>query len=413
MPHNSSNLQIPSPGRPGPAFSLTVHVHPAAATAAAALIASVAGAVMTETDHDPGLDLDRISADTDGPETLLRLRTLLRDRLGTALIHLGDPALDAAATGKITQRLCVPARTPRERALLDTEADHRVIQHLLLNPGSVDSCTGRRHRIALLSNASAVADLGPLPAAVVLPALESAAAHLRRTTGLDIYPLPINADTPEDFAATAAALAPGFAALCLSHTHPAYVGAVRAALEHTDTPVVDTTSHAHAVAVTAAALNALRHKAIPAGEARVTLTGAHHGGDLSGLLTAAGIRTLTLHQSGAPLVDPAGPADLLIDLTGVPAPRDGTPVLRACPQNLPPLGATASRAHPLHALPALLSAAARTRRLTPHSLLAAAFALAELAGPGRLLPSVDEPGLAQALASALIRDSAHPTDSQS
>lgn len=409
MPHGRSP-SMPSPGRPCRAFSLTAHVQPAAAAAVAALIASVAGAVMTESDHDPGVGLDRIGAETDGPVTLLRLRSLLRDRLGTALVHLGDPVLDTAATGKITQRLCVPAGTPRERALLDTEADHRVIQHLLLNPGSVDSATGRRHRIALLSNASAVADLGPLPAAVVLPALESAAAHLRRATGLDVYPLPVTADTPEDFAATAAALAPGFAALCLSHTHPAYVGAVRAALEHSGTPVVDTTGHAHAVAVTAAALNALHHKAIPAGDARVILTGAHRGGDLSGLLLAAGIRTLTLHQSGEPLVDPAGPADLLIDLAGVPAPQDGTPVLRACPQDLPPLHATTYRAHPLHVLPALLSAAARTRRFTPHSLLTAACVLAELARPGQLLPAVDEPGLTQALASALTRDSAHPTD---
>ncbi|MCX5604823.1 hypothetical protein OOK29_42530 [Streptomyces phaeochromogenes] len=177
---------------------------------------------MTESDHDPDTSLCRVSADSDGLPALLRLRTLLRERLGAELIHLGDPALDAAATGKTTQRLCVPAGTARERALLDTDADHRVIQHLILNPDSVDSCTGRRRRIALISNASAVADLGPLPAATVLPALESAAAHLHRATGLDIHPLPITAHMPQDLAATAAALAPGFAALCLSHTHPAY-----------------------------------------------------------------------------------------------------------------------------------------------------------------------------------------------
>ncbi|WP_129260352.1 malic enzyme-like protein [Streptomyces sp. M3] len=364
---------------------------------------------MTETHHEPGLGLYCISADTDSPVTLLRLRTLLRERLGAELVHLGDPVLDAAATGKITQRLCVPAITVRERALLDTEADNRVINHLILNPGSVDSSTGRRRRIALISNASAVADLGPLPAAVVLPALESAAAHLRRATGLDVYPLPVAADTPQDLAATAVALAPGFATLCLSHTHPAYSGAVRTALEHTGTPLVDTTAHAHAVAVTAATLNALRHKAVPVGSARVVLTGAHRGGDLSGLLLAAGVRSLTLHEAGAPAVDPCGPADLLIDLVGIPAPQDGTPVLRACPQDLPPLHMTTRRAHPLHALPALLTLAARTRRLTPHSLVAAARALAELAGPGQLLPAVDEPGLAQALTTALARDSAHPT----
>ncbi|WP_329280991.1 malic enzyme-like protein [Streptomyces sp. NBC_01451] len=365
---------------------------------------------MTESDHDPDTDLCRISADTDGLLSLLRLRTLLRERLGTELIHLGDPVLDAAATGKISQRLCVPVGTARERALLDTEADHRVIQHLILNPDSVDSCTGRRRRIALISNASAVADLGPLPAATVLPGLESTAAHLRRATGLDIHPLPVTAHTPQDLATTAAALAPGFAALCLSHTHPVYVAAVRAALEHTGTPVVDTTGHAHAVAVAAATLNALRHKAVPTRTARVILAGADRGGDLCGLLLALGVSSLTLHEPGAPPKDPARPADLLVDLTGLPAPEDGTPVLRASPQELPPLQGTAHRPHPLHALPALLATAAHTRRLTHHNLLTATRALAGLAGPGQLLPSIDQPGVAQALTAALARDPAHSTD---
>ncbi|MCX5604821.1 hypothetical protein OOK29_42515 [Streptomyces phaeochromogenes] len=98
---------------------------------------------------------------------------------------------------------------------------------------------------------------------------------------------------------------------------------------------MDTTGHAHAVAVAAATLNALRYRAVPTGTARVIRAGADRGGDLPGLLLAVGVRSLTLHEVGAPPVDPAGPADLLVDLTGVPAPEDGTPVLRACPQELP------------------------------------------------------------------------------
>ncbi|WP_406391220.1 malic enzyme-like protein [Streptomyces sp. NBC_00882] len=406
----SSHPRIPSPGRPRPAYSLQAHVREASAPTVAAVIACVPGAVMSETDHDPDTGLCRISADTDGLHALSRLHTLLRQRLGTELIHLGDPALDAAATGKITQRLCVPVATARQRALLDTEADHRVIQHLILNPDSIDACTGRGRRIALLSNASAVADLGPLPAATVLPALESTAAHLRRATGLDVHPLPITAHTPQELADTAAALAPGFAALCLSHTHPAYVAAVRAALEHTGTPVVDTTGHAHAVAVVAATLNALRHKAVPTRTAHVILAGADRGGDLRRLLLAVGVSSLTLHETGAPAQEPADPADLLVDLTGVPAPEDGTPVLRACPQELPLLQETARRPHPLHVLAALLTTAAHTRRLTHHNLLTAARALAGMTGPGQLLPSIDHPGLAQALTAALARDPAHSTD---
>lgn len=393
-----------------PAYSVRVHILPGAADAPACVLDGFPGmAVLVGEDTDPATGVRRVTIDTDGPVTLYRLRALLCDRLGGHLIHLADPVLDAAATGKTTQRLCVPTTTERDLALLDTAADRRVVEHLILNPGDLDACTARGRRIALVSNASAVHDLGPLPAGCVLPALESAAVHLRRATGLDIHPLPLAADTPQALAAACTALAPGFAALCLAHLHPSYTAAVRAALDRTSTPVVDTTGHAHAVATAAAVLNALRHKEVPAARARVILTGAHRGGDLSGLLTAAGIGSLTLYEPGAlRLKDLAGPADLVVDLLGLPAPEDGTPVLRACPQDLPPLHATTHRPHPLHALPALLTAAVRTGHLDGRRMLAAVRALAGLAAPGGLLPPVDQPGLSQALTVALA--SAMPTD---
>ncbi|WP_406391173.1 malic enzyme-like protein [Streptomyces sp. NBC_00882] len=366
--------------------------------------------MVVETAPGPDGSLRRLTIDTDGPQTQRQLRTLLQARLGADLMHLGEPALDVAATGKVTQRLCVPAGTDRERALLDTEADHLVIERLLLEPDSIDAYTGRHRRIALISNASDVARHGRVPAPAVLPALESAAVHLRRATGLDIHPLPIAADTPKELAAAAAALAPGFAAVCLSQTHPAHAAAVRAALKPAGTPVVDTNGHAHAVATAAATVNALRYKGIPPHSACVVLAGGNRGGDLSGLLLAAGIHSLTLLDSGAGLDSLAGPADLIVDLIGLPEPSDGTLVLRADPRDVPPLHATTQRPHALHALPALLTAATRTRELTGHDLRAAVWALAQCARPGTLLPAVDDPGLVQSLTSALFADPARPTD---
>ncbi|MEV1069469.1 malic enzyme-like protein [Streptomyces sp. NPDC050263] len=406
MPSSRPHSRVPSPGKPRPAFSLRAEVRQKAAPTVAAAVADIPGALLIETDSGPDTGLCRLTIDTNGPATQLRLQTLLHERLGGDLVHLGDPALETAATGKITQRLCVPAGTDRERALLDAEADHRVIEQLLLDPDSTDSYTGRRRRIALISNASDVAHLGPLPASAVLPALESTAVHLRHATGLDIHPLPIAADTPEELAATVAALAPGFTAVCLSHTHPAHTAAVRAALKPTATPMVDATGHAHAVATAAAAVNALRHKGIPAHSACVLLAGADRGGDLSGLLFAAGVQSLTLYNPEHFV----GPTDLIVDLIGLPAPHDGTPVLRADPRNVPPLHATTRHPHPLHVLPALLTTAARTRRLTAHGLRAAVWSLARYAQPGNLLPAVDEPGLTHTLATALALGPAHPTD---
>ena len=183
-----------------------------------------------------------------------------------------------------------------------------------------------------------------------------------RTTGLHIYPLLVAADTPQALAATASAVSPGFAAVCLSHTHPAYAAAVRSALADTRTPVVDTTSHAHAVAIAAATLNALRHKGVRLPEARVVLAGASRCADLAGVLLTLGIRSLTFDETGTPGEHHGQDADVIVDLIGQPATKDGPPVLRACPQDLPPLQTTNRHPHPLHALPALLITAARARR---------------------------------------------------
>ncbi|MCZ4124842.1 MULTISPECIES: hypothetical protein [Streptomyces] len=193
------------PARTRPEYSLEVTFRCPAFSTVAAILAVTAGAALVAEDIHPDTGAQRVLVDTDGPQTL----HLLRDRLGDDLIHLADPVFDAAATGKTTQRLCVPAASERDRALLDSTADRRVIEHLLLQRGDVDRYTGRGRRIALLSNASAVAGLGPLPVTCVLPALESAAVHLRRATGLDIHPLPVATATPGALATIAAALAPG------------------------------------------------------------------------------------------------------------------------------------------------------------------------------------------------------------
>ncbi|KQV14530.1 hypothetical protein ASC99_30675 [Kitasatospora sp. Root107] len=214
--------------------------------------------------------------------------------------------------------------------------------------------------------------------------------------------MPLDAARPEALAATARALAPGFAAICLTHTHPAHTAAVRAALAGSATPVVDTAS-AHATATLAAALNALTRRRRPPEQAVVALVGAHFNGDLVGLLHDSGVGELILYAPTTPQADDlTGAADLLIDLTGtMPAPSDGTPVLRACPQDPPPLHTTDRHPHPLHVLPTLVAAAARGTRPTTQVLLATARALAALAEDHQLLPPAGRPGLTQGLTAAL------------
>ncbi|WP_052391141.1 hypothetical protein [Streptomyces sp. NRRL B-24484] len=388
-----------------PAYSLRAHVPARAARTLMRAMSKAHGRIwITPHPVDPDTGLQPVTIDTDGPLTHHQVRSLLQDRLGADLVHLTDPALATAATGKTTQRLCVPTDHDRDLALLDRDADHRVTAHLMLNPHAVDDLSGRRRRIALVSNATAVLTLGAMPAPLVLPALESAAVHLRRATGLDIHPMPLDADTPEALATAAKALAPGFAALCIAHTRPEHTAAVRDALADGPTAVVDTVL-AHAVATIAAALNALRHRGTAPADATVVLSGAHRGWDLVGLLHALGVGELVLHDPATSHPCLSGAADLVVDLTGrIETPPDGTTLLHADPRDLPLLHATNLRPHPLHTLPALLTAAARGDRPGAGALLAAARTLADLADDGLLLPPVDLPGLPQTLITALTED---------
>src|SRR5882757_8637831 len=104
----------PAAGGPRPAYGLLAHIRTDAVPAVTATVATVPGAVVASTSSgaDPGVS--GVSVDTDGPVTLLRIRALLAERHTADVVHLGDPVLDTAATGKITQRVAVPASSARD-----------------------------------------------------------------------------------------------------------------------------------------------------------------------------------------------------------------------------------------------------------------------------------------------------------
>ncbi len=172
--------------------------------------------------------------------------------------------------------------------------------------------------------------------------------------------------------------------------------------------MLDAVNDGLAVAATAAALNALRAQAVDLRRARVILVDPARGGDLAGLLVAAGIGDITLYdpvEYGIQALHAvADQTDLVIDLMGLAAPPLGVPVLRTRLETPPPMLAATTGPRPLHALPGLVSAAVTTRMpITPAARLAAAYALAAQAEPGALLPALDHPELTEAVAVAAIR----------
>ncbi|MGC0415849.1 malic enzyme-like protein [Embleya sp. AB8] len=399
------------PERPAanPAYSVRIHIPPAAAEVVAGILADAPGTVVHRADEPDAMGARRITLDADGPRTLAWLTRTLAHRLGADLLHTQDPVFTTASTGKLTLRVCAATSTGHDVALLDADADRRVVSHLAEHPEHTDRYTGRGHRVALISDASAVLGFEALPADAVLPALESQAVHLRRATGLDVFPLPVATPQVDDIARAVRLLVPGFAAVVLVHTRLDRVTGTRAALGNTP-PVLllDAINDGLAIAIAAATVNALVNRGIDPLRARVVLVDPDAGGDLAGLLIASGIADLTLfdpfgHRADA-LRDVAGDTDLIVDLTAFATPPPGVPVLRARSDTPPAFAATTTGPRPLHALPGLLTAATTSRRpITMHARVAAAHALIENTPRDALLPSTDQPGLTAAVAAAATR----------
>ncbi len=413
----------PVPGAAGvnPAYSIQIRILARAMATVEAVLADAPGAVTCQSDESDESDPTGARCmvlDADSMPTLTWLTTTLRRRLGADLLHAEDLVFLAASTGKLSQRVCAATTTGHDVALLDADADRRVITHLTTHPRHTDRYTGRSRRVALLTDASAVLDFEPLPAETALPAVESQAVHLHRATGLDVIPLPVAAHSADDLACAIRMLAPGFAATVLIHTHIRRINAARAVLGSVLDPadsagsaphlVLDTVNDGLAVAAAAAALGAVRRIGIDPRRARVVVVDPARGGELANLLVAAGIGDLTLYdpvQYGiGPLHRFADQTDLIIDLIGLVAPPEGVPLLHTRMETPPPLIAATAGPRPLHALPGLLTAAITTRHpITTAARLAAVHAITAQTRAGQLLPSLDHPQLTPAVAAAAIR----------
>ncbi len=226
-------MLIPSPTGVNPAYSIQIRVPARAVSEVRSVIADAPGTVTVQADEPGPAGAHRIILDADSARTLTWLTAALRRRLGTDLFHAEDLVFATASTGKLAQQVCAAVTTGHDVALLDADADRRVITHLAAHPRHTDRYTGRSRRIALLTDASAVLDFEPMPAETALPAVESQAVHLQRATGLDVIPLPVATRGADELATVIRMLAPGFAATVLVHTHIRHIETARAAVDNT------------------------------------------------------------------------------------------------------------------------------------------------------------------------------------
>jgi len=188
----------------------------------------------------------------------------------TFLMHLG---------GKIEMSAKVPIRNRDDLSLIYTPGVARVCQAIAANPEDARRLTIKRNSVAVVTDGSAVLGLGNLGPKAALPVMEGKAALFKRFAGIDAWPICLDTQDVDEIVRTVQLIAPGFAGINLEDISAPRCFEVESRLrELLDIPVFHDDQHGTAIVVLAALTNALRvvGKTLP--DVRIVMVGAGAAG---------------------------------------------------------------------------------------------------------------------------------------
>ncbi|WP_130332248.1 NAD(P)-dependent malic enzyme [Micromonospora kangleipakensis] len=154
---------------------------------------------------------------------------------------------------------------------------------------AADEVTGRRNRVAVVTDGTAVLGLGDVGPAAALPVMEGKAALFVHLAGIDAVPICLATKHPDEFVSAVRALAPSFGGIDLEAiAPPACFEVERRLQEALDIPVFHDDQHGTAIVVLAALRNALRVVGKRVELARLVVVGAGPAGTATARLLVAG-----------------------------------------------------------------------------------------------------------------------------
>ncbi len=201
-----------------------------------------------------------------------------------------DRLWSMSAGGRVQVRPRLPARTAEDLALTYTPGVGRLAARIAADAGAADAVTGRRNRVAVVSDGTAVLGLGDVGPLAALPVMEGKAALFAQLADIDAVPLCVNVSGVDDLVALVRALAPTFGGINLEDIAAPRCFEVEERLQaELDIPVFHDDQHGTAIVVLAGLRNALRVVGKRLETARVVVVGAGAAGTaVTKLLREAG-----------------------------------------------------------------------------------------------------------------------------
>ncbi len=187
--------------------------------------------------------------------------------------------LHAELGGKIDYASKRPVRSPEDLALLYTPGVLDPCARISMEPDQAYELSGKGNLVAIVTDGSAVLELGNVGPQAALPVMEGTALLCKELGGVDAVPICLDTHDPDAIIQVVSAIAPTFGAINLEHIAPPHCFGIERTLKLTlDIPVFHSDQHGTAIVTLAGLMNALaavskRHTAV-----RVVINGAGSAG---------------------------------------------------------------------------------------------------------------------------------------
>jgi malate dehydrogenase (oxaloacetate-decarboxylating) len=210
-----------------------------------------------------------------------------------------SPVFRAHEGGKLGVHATQPLHDARDLSLLYTPGVAEVSLAIAADPCLSTRYTSRGNTVAVVSDGTAVLGLGDIGPLAALPVMEGKAVLFKHFAGVDAVPVVMETGTVEDLVETIVRIAPSYGGINLEDiSAPRCFDIEEQLQERLDIPVFHDDQHGTAIVVLAGLLNGATVLGRPLAGLRVVISGAGAAGvAVTRLLQRAGVRDIVVCDS--------------------------------------------------------------------------------------------------------------------
>jgi malate dehydrogenase (oxaloacetate-decarboxylating) len=210
-----------------------------------------------------------------------------------------DPVFRAHEGGKLGVHATQPLRDRRDLSLLYTPGVADVSRAIAVDPSLAARYTARSNTVAVVTDGTAVLGLGDIGPLAAMPVMEGKAVLFKHFAGVDAVPVCMESGSVAELVDAIARIAPTYGGINLEDiSAPRCFEIERQLQERLDIPVFHDDQHGTAIVVLAGLMNAARVVGRTLSSLRVVVSGAGAAGvAVTRLLARAGVEDIVVCDS--------------------------------------------------------------------------------------------------------------------